>query len=126
VSTCTRKIDCSCEHCADAGHVETCCGQPTTWDPLYVGEACGGLMLRGGWVCATCGTAYLCRASRVADEGWTWSKGNMSINCGGYRIRLDGEKDGREAFLRRLMELPALEVRVLELERELATLKATP
>lgn len=95
-----------------------CCGEQCTWDPLDTGVTVGGLSVRGAWVCRQCGSRYIGKAT-VPTEAWKLAKSGRSIDTGRYRIRVDGSDGDTEAFMERLVKLPDLEVRVLELERTL-------
>lgn len=104
------------------------CGKPTTFDPNLVGMTCGGLWLRGWYVCtARCGRegqlasglAEVCEAPT-----WTVAKGGRSVDIGTGRIRFgaikveSGETLDVVGLMARVARLPDLERRVRQLEEE--------
>ena len=96
-----------------------CCLLPCKWDPEAEGTTCGGLRVRGAWICVVCSSRQIGDETRVA-EAWTLTKGGRSIDTGSGRLRLDGGGDKSAALMQRLLRLPELEREVERLRRELA------
>lgn len=88
------------------------CKVSLVFDPDLVGETCGGLTLRGWDVCPKCSTAWLApKGMAVVYEGtWKLSSGSRSVETGNGRIRVDGCSNA-EALMKRIVDLPALELR---------------
>lgn len=103
---------------ATFGELSSCCGKPLRWDPDFEGRSCGGLALRGGNVCDTCGQAYLSRRSRPNEE-WKLAAGGLSIETGIGRIRIDShDKEVARELIARILRLPELERLAVAGERD--------
>lgn len=83
------------------------CGKPMRFDPEARGTTCGGLDVVGALVC--CANWLVCSRTRAADSiDWKLAKGGRSLDCGGIRLRGEGDGDV-VALLARVAKLPALE-----------------
>lgn len=103
------------------GEIAECigCGAaigPEQWDPDSEGTTCGGLRVRGGFVCP-CGKSYIGRGSKTAEQ-WKLAGGGRSVETGIGRIRVDGG-DAVE-LMKRIVRLPELE----KLERQVLAERA--
>lgn len=89
--------------------VETCirCDGPVVFDPVCVGDTCGGVTLRGWDHCAACGKWQLSRRA-VPHEVWRVAGSGRSVETGEARIRVDGG-GLPELLCARLVMLPRLE-----------------
>jgi uncharacterized membrane protein len=86
------------------------CGAAVTFDADHEATTCGGLAVRGGYVCAAgCGRSYMAPGT-VAAESSTWSlaKGGRSVDTGRVRLRPEGRGDV-ERLMGRVVRLPELE-----------------
>lgn len=103
---------------------EECCNNAMRWDEDATGTTCGGLAVRGCWVCAECGARRLGDESHEAEKAWRLTKGGRSIDTGAGRLRVEGgDAERAEALMERLLRLPDLEREVRQLRRELATVR---
>lgn len=89
--------------------VEVCirCEGPVAFDPVCVGDTCGGVTLRGWDHCAACGTWQLSRRA-VPHEVWRVAGSGRSVETGEARIRVEGG-GLPELLCARLVMLPRLE-----------------
>ena len=102
-----------------SGWPEVCCDKLTRWESEAVGKTCGGLMVRGWWVCRVCGVHILGDDSHEAEAEWTLNKGGRSIDTGAGRLRVEGGDAERTAeLMARLLRLPELEREVERLRRQ--------
>jgi len=83
------------------------CGGAVQWAPLHEGKTCGGLLVRGAWVCA-CGEARVGAATRPAEGAWTLAASGRSVETGTGRVRVDG--GDVEGLCARIVRLPTLEL----------------
>jgi uncharacterized membrane protein len=86
------------------------CGAAVAFDADHEATTCGGLAVRGGYVCtAGCGRSYMAPGT-VAAESSTWSlaKGGRSVDTGRIRLRPEGRGDV-EHLMARIVRLPDLE-----------------
>lgn len=90
------------------------CHKPMRWDPDDRGTTVGGLDVVGGWVCCG-GSEETCHAHRLGSRSkpasavdWKLAKGGRSLDCGGIRLRAEGDGDV-VGLLARVARLPTLE-----------------
>lgn len=89
--------------------VETCirCERPVVFDPVCVGDTCGGMTLRGWDRCDACNAWQLSRRA-VPHEVWRVAGSGRSVETGEARIRIEGG-GLPELLCARLVTLPRLE-----------------
>lgn len=89
--------ECRCIHCEG----------PVVFDPVKVGDTCGGVTLRGWDRCDACDTWQLSRRA-VPHERWRVASSGRSVETGEVRIRVEGG-GLPELLCARLAMLPRLE-----------------
>lgn len=83
------------------------CGGPVAFDPVCVGDTCGGVTLRGWDRCEACDRWQLSRLA-VPHERWKVAGSGRSVETGEARIRIEGG-GLPELLCARLVMLPRLE-----------------
>jgi uncharacterized membrane protein len=86
------------------------CGARVAFDADHEAKTCGGLAVRGGYVCtAGCGRSYMAPGTVAAESStWTLAKGGRSVDTGRVRLRPEGRGEV-ERLMARVVRLPELE-----------------
>lgn len=95
----------------DTGTKSCCetCGGVLRFEPDFVGETAGGLVLRGWNYCETCDDYQLSRRG-VPHEQWRLARGGISVDTGALRIRVEGDDvEAKRELTARIVRLPELE-----------------
>ena len=103
----------------------TCCDQFMVWVSRLTGRTCGGLHLRGAWLCRRCSSTQICRMSKPYEQWRVTGHQGVSVETSMGRIRIDGPRDTETAqsLAKRIAALPELE---LEVERLRALIARRP